>query len=137
VEHRFGIARTIFDPYMLFRRKRSWSLLRRETHIHRTACLKVDRVGLKAFQQVGHYIKPTTRMIQVFGREATRGRVDLDRRALIRLLEGEVLPLDLDTEPGYVILGWMGNGILGLGLYVHGTLRSQIPIKELRRVHVP
>lgn len=137
MEERFGVSPTLFEPFLLFKRRKSWSLLQRDPFLQKAVHLKVNRVGLKAFRKVGDYIKPTTRMIQIFGRGATRGRVELDPSALIRLLEGEEIPLDLPMEPGYVILGWMGKGILGMGLYLQGALRSQIPVQELRRIHVP
>jgi NOL1/NOP2/fmu family ribosome biogenesis protein len=137
MEHRFGIVRACFDPFLLVKRKRSWSLIRSHRRIHQAGILKVDRVGIKAFRQVGDYLKPTTRMMQIFGNEATRGRVELDRWELARIREGKELVLNLAVEPGYVILGWKRESVLGMGLYVQGTLRSQIPVKELQRVHIP
>jgi NOL1/NOP2/fmu family ribosome biogenesis protein len=136
MEERFGMSRALFDPFLLLKRRRSWWLVRNQSYIRRAAPLKVERVGLKAFHQVGAYLKPTTRMIQIFGKEASRRRVELDRRGLLQLLDGKEIKSELAIEPGYVILGWEGNSILGMGLYIDGTIRSQIPRKELRRIHI-
>ncbi|RLF57951.1 MAG: hypothetical protein DRN37_05660, partial [Thermoplasmata archaeon] len=77
-------------------------------------------------------LKPTTRFIQVFGRLATRAALVISEGQLKDLLEGEDLCLDLDIEQGYVILKLDEKRVLGLGLYVNGTLRSQISLKALK-----
>ena len=70
-------------------------------------------------------------MIQVFGRAATRARLDIDERQFQELLVGNALPFSLDLENGYVILSMNGH-VLGLGLYINGLVRSQIRRSELR-----
>ena len=89
-------------------------------------------MGMKAFQKVGQFLKPTTRFIQVFGRLATRAALVISEGQLKDLLEGEGLCLDLDIEQGYVILKLDEKRVLGLGLYVNGTVRSQISLKALK-----
>lgn len=100
------------------------------------AQLKVSKVGLKAFQKVGAFVKPTTRMIQLFGYAATKARLEIDAEQLQRLVDNEDLPMDLDLDKGYVILILGRDIILGLGFYGHGKVKSQIPRKELRRAMV-
>ena len=97
------------------------------------AQLKVSKVGIKAFQKVGAFVKPTTRMIQAFGHTATRARVEVDEKQLQSLLADEALPMDLSLEKGYVILSLGKDLILGAGFYGQGKVRSQLPRKELRR----
>lgn len=87
---------------------------------------------MKAFQRVGAYIKPATRMIQSFGHNASRARVDLNKHEVLRLLAGEPLPTSVDIDEGYVILSLRKNWILGLGLLVNGSIHSQLPRKTLR-----
>lgn len=87
---------------------------------------------MKAFQKVGQFLKPTTRFIQIFGRVATRAALVISEGQLKDLLEGEGLCLDLDIEQGYVILKLDEKRVLGLGLYVNGTVRSQISLKALK-----
>jgi len=130
---RFGIPTSHFDGYLLFKGKQSWSMLRKHHAVANAVRLKVIKTGLKAFRKVGAFIKPTTRMVQLFGSAATRARMELDEVRLARLMAGERLQVDLGIDNGYVILSLGGNRILGLGLYLNGEIRTQISKKELRQ----
>ncbi len=107
-------------------------MLRQSEWIKDAALLKVSVVGLKAFQKVGRYMKPTTRFIQLFGHMATKGYVCISEEQLFQLVSGMRLSLSLNLEDGYVILKLDENKILGMGLWTKGTLQSQIPKKEIR-----
>lgn len=98
--------------------------------------LKVSRVGLRAFQRVGEFVKPTTRFMQVFGTAATKAKLEISEEELQRLLAGQELHLDLDLGKGYVILTLVNNRILGVGFFMDGKVSSQIPRKELREAMV-
>ena len=89
-------------------------------------------VGMKAFQKVGAFVKPTTRFIQAIGSRATRSRLDLGEEGLQELLKKGTVDLpNTDLKEGYVIL-CRGDYVLGLGLYIRGRLKSQIPRKHLK-----
>lgn len=133
LKDRFGIPESVFNDYLLFKRKKSWLLLRDVPHIMRSFQLKVSTLGLKAFRKIGTFLKPTTRMVQIFGHAATKAKIDIDEKQLIKLLNGEELQVDLDLDTGYVILILKKRGVLGLGFYSNGKVRSQIPKKELRK----
>ncbi|MCP4667305.1 MAG: hypothetical protein GY849_13165, partial [Deltaproteobacteria bacterium] len=92
---------------------------------------------MRAFQKVGAFVKPTTRMIQIFGHYATRGKLEIDESQLSRLLAGDELYQDMNMEKGYVILTFGAHHILGMGFFIEGRIRSQIPRKELRQAMVP
>jgi NOL1/NOP2/fmu family ribosome biogenesis protein len=126
MESRFGISKTLFDRYWFFRKNKSWWLLHRSPHLGRCVGLKVSRVGLRAFQQVGAYVKPSTRLIQLLAPQVSRGRFEIDESQLQRLLAGEAVPFESPLENGYVVLSVKGL-VLGLGLLVNGKVRSQIP----------
>ncbi|MBW1923463.1 MAG: hypothetical protein JRJ35_08315 [Deltaproteobacteria bacterium] len=128
---RFGFASHLFSDYRWLVTKESWWLVRNSEFLREAGRLKVSRVGMKAVSRVGAFIKPTTRFAQAFGHAASRAKVTVDRVTLARLIEGRTVPLDLDLEPGYVILALPGDCVLGMGLYLNGTLRSQLPRKEL------
>ena len=132
MEGRFGIPEYIFDSYLMFRRKRIWWLVNKASQIELAAQLKICQVGLKAFQRVGQFVKPSTRMIQCFGHHATRARITVTEAELSDLLAGNRIPTDMDLAPGYVILSLRKNVVLGLGLFLKGQIRSQISRKELR-----
>ncbi len=129
---RFGIPSEVLDGYYLFERKKGWFILGKSEQVKNGTCLKVSKVGLRAFRKVGHFIKPTTRFIQAFGRYATKGVFRMDMRQLKTLITTGEIPVDLGLEKGYVILSLEDNVILGLGFYIHGTLRSQLPGNQIR-----
>jgi hypothetical protein len=131
-EKRFGIPERAFDSYLLLKGRRSWWLLKKFPQGTVASTFKVARAGLRAFQKVGAFVKPTTRMIQIFGHEAVRGKVEIDENQLSRLLTEKPLSIDLDIEAGYVILFLGSDHILGMGLFREGLVHSQIPQKELR-----
>ncbi|HOP48418.1 MAG TPA: hypothetical protein PK874_12225 [Desulfobacteraceae bacterium] len=132
LEHRFGISRELFDDYLLLSRKDSWYMMRKSCGEIQLSHLKPSKVGLKAFHKVGNFIKPTTRMIQIYGPAATRAKLEIDESQLSALLSGGDIPFETDIEKGYVILTLKGNRVMGLGLLINGRVRSQLPRKEVR-----
>jgi NOL1/NOP2/fmu family ribosome biogenesis protein len=133
LEKRFGIPQSLFDDYLLFRKGKNWWLFRRTPLIAKTAQLKVWRVGLKAFQGVGRFIKPTTRMIQLFGHTAKKALIPLTETDLEHLIKGEQIRVKSELSNGYVILSFKKE-ILGLGLFIDGGVISQMPKKDMRLV---
>ncbi len=131
LEERFGIPCGVFDNFMLLKTSRSWHLLSKSAHVEQAVRLKTVQAGLKAFERVGSFIKPTTRFIQIFGSHATKKVVKIDRLELRRLLSGESIPGDHEWGQGYVILAVDGYGVIGLGLLVGGQVRSQLRAREL------
>jgi len=86
--------------------------------------------GLKAFQTVGRYIKPTTRMIQIFGHHAVRAILEICEDDINKMAEGGHISSDMKIDNGYIILSFKG-AILGLGLFIDGRVTSQIPRRDL------
>lgn len=106
--------------------------MKNESPIMNASQLRVSKLGIKAFSRLGQFVKPSTRLIQIFGHLATRARLDIDQKELALLLRGGELSVSLSLENGYVILALRGNQILGLGLLISGKIRSQLPRKEIR-----
>jgi NOL1/NOP2/fmu family ribosome biogenesis protein len=131
IDKRFGIHKGIFDDYLFLKKKGNYWLLKRSPLVHRVTSLKVGIVGMKAFQEVGSFIKPTTRMIQFFGHWAERAVLNVDKEFLKRLLNGEFIQTDMEIENGYVILS-LEFKVLGLGLLINGEVRSQLPQKDVK-----
>lgn len=128
---RFGIPASEFEDCFLFKHRQSWWLLRKNPSLPFPFMFKVHMVGLKAFQKVGAFFKPTTRFIQVFGPKAKKSRLHLPAETLRRLLKNETVEMDVPVpQDGYVIL-CLGEYVLGLGLLIRGKLKSQIPHKDL------
>jgi len=133
MDERFGIAKRVFADYLLFKRKKSWFLMKKSDLIKSGSSLKVYKVGLKAFHMVSTFIKPTGKFIQIFGHKATKARVAVDEQQLSTLFAGGAIQSDINIKKGYVILELKGNGILGLGFFNNGKIRSQIPRKEIKK----
>lgn len=131
LEDRFGIPGAVFDDYLMLEKSRSWWLLRRSPHLHSMQSFKVFAFGMKAFQRVGQFMKPTTRAVQVFGALATKAVLHLENGQLQCMLNGKDLFLDKELEDGYVILA-LGNHVLGLGLSIKGRVRLQIRKSDLK-----
>ena len=89
--------------------------MRRSLQIETASRLKVSKVGLRAFQKIGNFVKPTTRFIQTFGRFASKARFQINMTQLQTLLEGGEIPVDLKLDNGYVVLAIGANRVLGLG----------------------
>ena len=130
LEERFGIPIDEFREYLFFKKNRSYWMLQGSSQVRHASNLKVMLVGMKVFQEVGEFMKPTTRFIQMFGHTATRATLKIDKQELRDLVEGKHLPVAVDVDNGYVILS-IENRLLGLGLLIDGSLRTQIPKKEI------
>ncbi len=132
---RFGINKEIFDDYLIFSKKRTFWFLRNSRFISDVSHLKIKRLGIKAFQEVGSFMKPTTRFIQYFGVHATKALFKIDEKQLRQLLDGTYLPYNNELENGYVILSFKGE-VLGLGLLIKGMVRSQLALDEVRYLSI-
>jgi NOL1/NOP2/fmu family ribosome biogenesis protein len=126
LDERFGIPPEVFEDYFWFKREKTWWMVRASRLIEKASTLKISLVGLRAFTKIGEFIKPTTRMIQVFGKHAVKSRLEVGKNDLRRLLAGETLPIESRQENGYVILSH-GGDIIGLGLLLNNLVRSQLP----------
>jgi len=133
---RFGIAPSNFNGYEMLETGKSWWLLRKSSHLERTSGFKVFACGMKAFQKVGQFIKPTTRLMQLFGREATRAVMEITGEELRSLAKGEGIPCNLQVENGYVLLRMYGRYDLGLGLLIGGRVQLQIRKTDLQQISI-
>lgn len=99
--------------------------------------LKVSKVGLRAFHRVGAFIRPSTKLVQLFGSHAVRCVVHLEMLEVARLLAGERIPVDFSCDKGYVILCLGASPVLGLGFFKDGFVTSQLPGKRQRAPVAP
>ncbi len=133
LEGRFGIHEQAFADFHLFSRRKSWWLLRKTMSENLPVRLKVSQVGLKAFDRVGKYLKPATRMVQVFGHLANKGVFGLTDLELEKLLRAEPLDVVSNMEDGFVILRSREH-VLGVGLLMQGKITSRIRQSEARQM---
>jgi hypothetical protein len=133
LEERFGIRESVFTDFDLFSRRKTWWLLRKSASMNLPVRLKVSQVGLKAFDQVGKYLKPATWMIQLFGHHATKGVYRVTDDEFETLLKGVPLNVESAVEEGFVILR-LGEHVLGVGLLSQGKITSRIRRSEAQRM---
>lgn len=127
LDERFGIPAATFTD-ATFWEKGAGKIWLAGTGV--TAPTRIEALGLLALRTRQEHWKPTTNLVQLVGRAATRNVVDLDADAAARFVAGEDQPLDWAGDWGYVIATAAVAGErepLGVGLFTHGTLRSQIP----------
>ncbi len=90
----------------------------------------VEGLGMTFLRTRQEHWKPTTDAVQRFGREATRNVIVLDDDEAVRFLRGDDQELEWDGDWGYLIAAHEIAGDvepIGVGLYLYGELRSQMP----------
>ena len=91
---------------------------------------EVEGLGMTFLRTRQEHWKPTTDAVQRFGRDATRNVVVLTRDEARAFLRGETTDPDWDGDWGYLIAAHEIAGEtepVGVGLYLYGELRSQMP----------
>ncbi len=98
---------------------------------------EVEALGITFLRVRQEHWKPTTDAVQRFGRHATQNVITVDAETARRFIAGEDQPVDWDGEWGYLIVAHELADVrepIGVGLYLHGELRSQIPKGRQRSV---
>lgn len=91
--------------------------------------LAIEALGMRVLHTRQEYWKPTTNAVQRFGTDATRNIISLDATAAARFVAGETQAIPWDGDWGYLIVTRQLAGHrapIGVGLYTHGELSSQI-----------
>ncbi|MFB6079988.1 MAG: hypothetical protein ABEJ81_03145 [Haloferacaceae archaeon] len=99
--------------------------------------VRIEALGLKFLRTRREHWKPTTNAVQRFGDAATRNVIALDAEEAARFVAGEDQDIAWDGDWGYLIAAHDCGGErapLGVGLYLHGELRSTVP-KGRRQGH--
>ncbi|MFB6169740.1 MAG: hypothetical protein ABEJ06_01205 [Haloarculaceae archaeon] len=92
--------------------------------------IEVEALGMAFLRTRQEHWKPTTEAVQRFGREATKNVVELDVEQARRFARGEDQEVDWDGDWGYLVAAHEIAGArepIGVGLYLYGELRSQVP----------
>ncbi|NPA40587.1 MAG: hypothetical protein GXO57_09135 [Thermodesulfobacteria bacterium] len=131
---RFGIPPNIFTPYEMLRGVSNFWLYPKTELLEVFSKLQVQTVGLLFLRKVSVYLKPTSAFLQRFGYTATKNIVELPSETIRIFKEKKRIEIDLDVEPGYVILKDSEGWILGCALYINGKLISYLEEKLLRNL---
>ncbi|PSP74391.1 hypothetical protein BRC86_06075 [Halobacteriales archaeon QS_3_64_16] len=89
----------------------------------------IEGLGLTFLRTRQEYWKPTTNAVQRFGHTATRNVIELEKGEARAFVAGHDQAIEWDGDWGYLIAAHDIDGLepLGVGLYLHGELRSQVP----------
>uniref|UniRef100_A0A7V4JPG3 rRNA small subunit methyltransferase F RNA-binding PUA-like domain-containing protein n=1 Tax=Thermodesulfobacterium geofontis TaxID=1295609 RepID=A0A7V4JPG3_9BACT len=133
LEDRFGIENFYFEKYEILRGVSNFWLFPKTPYLENLRNLQVQTVGLLFLRQVSKYLKPTSAFLQRFGYLAKKNIVSLSEEIISILKERNKVEIELDLEPGYVILK-NKHWIIGCGLYLPGKLFSYLESKVLKNL---
>ena len=128
MEERFGISKKIFSGYVFSSSGEKVWIFSKEIEKKDLQGLRIEGKGLlfgRFFKKQDKF-KPTTNILQIFGKHATKNIVYVDEKEKDKYIKGFDLEKELDIEEGYVILKHEKD-ILGCGLYREGRIKNQIP----------
>jgi NOL1/NOP2/fmu family ribosome biogenesis protein len=131
---RFGVPRGTFDGHTFWEKGagKIWAYAGDAPD-----AVDVEALGMVALRVRQEHWKPTTDAVQRFAGEATRNVVVLDDERARRFVAGEDQPVEWDGDWGYLVVAHDIAGAtepVGVGLYLHGELRSQVPKGRRRDV---
>ena len=126
-EDRFGVDPAVFEGYSFWEKGKGkiW-VFRGEP----ASPIRVEGLGMTFLRTRGDHWKPTTDAVQRFGGHATENVINLSRPEAEAFVAGHDQDREWDGDWGYLIVAHDLAGEaepLGVGLYLHGELRSQIP----------
>jgi NOL1/NOP2/fmu family ribosome biogenesis protein len=128
-EDRFGVPRDTFEGHSFWERGKGkiWAF---RDEFDLDSPVDIQGLGMSFLRTRREHWKPTTEAAQRFGRAATQNVIHLSRAQATQFLAGDDLDPEWDGDWGYLIVTHDIGGRsepIGVGLYVHDELRSQIP----------
>jgi NOL1/NOP2/fmu family ribosome biogenesis protein len=136
LEQRFGLARELFDGYGLYLASKGRIYIgpKRVPDMP-----KIATIGLLAARS-GGTIKPSTNLLQAFGRHITRNLIDLTKEQALEYARGSDVKASAaqasGAHEGYVLMRYEGIP-LGCGLLQLGTIKNMLPkAKRLSIRHI-
>jgi NOL1/NOP2/fmu family ribosome biogenesis protein len=124
---RFGVPPATFADHTLWERGagKIW-IYRGEP----PSPVDIEGLGMTFLRTRQEHWKPTLEAVQRFGHHATTNVVHLDREQAAAFVAGEDQELDWAGDWGYLVVTQNiagGAEPVGVGLFVYGELRSQVP----------
>ncbi|ELZ25059.1 hypothetical protein C475_10949 [Halosimplex carlsbadense 2-9-1] len=126
-DERFGVPPETFDGHTFWERGsgKIWAFADDVA-----SPVAIEGLGLAFLRTRREHWKPTLEAVQRFGDSAEECVIHLPREAAATFVAGDDQELDWDGDWGYLIVTTDVAGEsepVGVGLYVHGELRSQVP----------
>ncbi|MFB6140388.1 MAG: hypothetical protein ABEJ26_08145 [Halosimplex sp.] len=126
-DERFGVPPETFDGHTFWERGsgKVWAFAD-----DAASPVDVEGLGMAFLRTRREHWKPTLEAVQRFGDAAESCVIELSEERAARFVAGEDQAIDWDGDWGYLIVATEVAGErepVGVGLYVHGELRSQVP----------
>ncbi len=136
LEERFGLGPDAFEGYGMYLASKGRVYLGPKTAIDKP---KVVTLGL-LIARVGGTVKPSTNLLQLYGRRITRNLIGLDKDQAAAFARGEDVRLqegqDPDCSEGYVLMSYSGTP-MGCGFLKAGMVKNLLPkAKRLELKHL-
>ena len=134
LEARFGLPRSLFEEYSFYMTTKERIYLGPKSVPNN---VRIVTIGLMVARATG-VIKPTTNLLQVFGRHVAKNIVTLDKVQALSFLKGEDVRLSepADASEGYVLVKYLDYP-LGCALLKANALKNQLPkAKRLDVKHI-
>lgn len=128
-QERFGIEPGVFGAHTFWERGAGKIWVVRDD-LNLESPVAIEALGMHAVRTRQEHWKPTLEAVQRFGHHATRNVCHLDEDAALAFLAGGDQEIPWEGDWGYLLVTHDlagGPEPLGVGLYVHGELRSQVP----------
>jgi NOL1/NOP2/fmu family ribosome biogenesis protein len=124
---RYGIAPETFENYSFWEKGagKIWAFCG-----EMESPVEIEALGITFLRTRQEHWKPTTDAVQRFGRHAKKNVIELDGGEAWRFVAGEDQQVGWDGDWGYLIAAHTIAGErepLGIGLFIDGELRSQVP----------
>ena len=124
---RYGIPAGVFEDYSFWEKGagKIWAFFGEIRNP-----IEIEALGMTFLRTRQEHWKPTTDAAQRFGTHATKNAIELGADEARRFVAGEDQELEWDGDWGYLIAAHDLAGereSLGVGLYLYGELRSQVP----------
>ena len=126
---RFGINQEKLENYRWYRGSKNRIYIGPE-ELER---IKPESIGLCVFR-LDKTPKPTTNFLQLFGIHITKNIVEISSEETIEYCAGKNLNLNLNTEPGFVIVKHRDR-ILGCGHWNGNLIKNQIPKSRFCKIN--
>ncbi len=126
LDERFGLGPEAFEGYGMYMASKGRVYLGPKALIERP---KIVTLGL-LIARVGGTVKPTTNLLQLFGKRVTKNRLVLSREQARSFARGEDVRLEAGDEEGcaegYVLIAYGGTP-MGCGFLKGGVVKNMLP----------
>jgi len=133
-ENRFAVSRDVFEEYTFWERGKGKVWIYQGDPL---SPVRVEAMGMTFLRTRQEHWKPTLEAVQRFGDEASENVIHLSESEATAFASGEDQELDWDGDWGYLVVTHDLAGSpepIGVGLYVYGELRSQVPKGRRREI---